>query len=312
MSFSSDRREFLKRGLAVTATVLAGGRLSLTDTHESLAQGFPDLVVVNGSDPAAMTRTAVDALGGMGRFVKPGNKVVLKPNMSFSSGPAAASNTHPAVVAEVARMCIQSGASRVSVLDNVLHTPEECLSLSQIPATCAAIPQTTVNVVKSKRLYRQVNVPAGRQVKSMEAVAEVLDADVLIAIPVGKSHASSGVSLSMKGMMGLISDRNSFHGRYDLHEAIVDMVTVLKPHLVVIDGTRILSTGGPGGPGKVIPLNVIIASPDMVAADAQMIALGTWYNRKFEPGQVKHVRLAAERGLGRMDLKNLNVRNIKT
>lgn len=311
MPFSSDRREFLKKGLAVTATVFSGGHFALMDPRESHAQAFPDLVVINGSDPAAMTRAAVDALGGMGRFVKPGNKVVIKPNMSFSSGPAAAANTHPAVVGEVARMCIQSGASKVSVLDNVLHTPDECLSLSQIPATCAAIPQTTVNVVKSKRLYRQVNVPAGRQVKSMEAVAEVLDADVLIAVPVGKSHAASGVSLSMKGMMGLIYDRNSFHGRYDLHEAIADMVTVLKPNLVVIDGTRILSTGGPGGPGKIIPLNVVIASPDMVAADAQMIALGTWYNRKFEPGQVKHVRLAAERGLGRMDLKNLNVRNIK-
>ncbi len=312
MSFSSDRREFLKRGLAVTATVFAGGRFSLMDPQESSAQDFPDLVVANGSDPAAMTRAAVDALGGMGRFVKPGNKVVLKPNMSFSSGPAAAANTHPAVVGEVARMCVQAGASKISVLDNVLHTPDECLSLSQIPATCAVIPQTTVNVVKSKRLYRQVEVPAGRQVKSLEAVAEVLDADVLIAVPVGKSHAASGVSLSMKGMMGLIYDRNSFHSRYDLHEAIVDMVTVLKPHLVVIDGTRILSSGGPGGPGKIIPLNIVIASPDMVAADAQMIALGTWYDRPFEPGQVKHVRLAAERGLGRMDLKNLNVRNIKT
>ena len=311
MSFSSDRREFLKRGIAVTATVFAGGHFTLMDPRESHAQAFPDLVVANGTDPAAMTRAAVDALGGMGRFVKPGNKVVLKPNMSFASGPASAATTHPAVVGEVARMCIQAGASKVSVLDNVLHTPEECLSLSQIPATCAAIPQTTVNAVKSKRLYRQVDVPAGRQVKSMEAVAEALDADVLIAVPVGKTHASSGVSLSMKGMMGLISDRNSFHGRYDLHEAIADMVTVLKPHLVVIDGTRILSTGGPGGPGKIIPLNVVIASPDMVAADAQMIALGTWYNRKFEPGQVKHVRLAAERGLGRMDLNNLNVRNIK-
>ncbi len=312
MSFSSDRREFLKRGLAVTATVFAGGRFSLMDPQESCAQDFPDLVVANGSDPAAMTRAAVDALGGMGRFVKPGNKVVLKPNMSFSSGPAAAANTHPAVVGEVARMCIQAGASKISVLDNVLHTPDECLSLSQIPATCAVIPQTTVNVVKSKRLYRQVEVPAGRQVKSLEAVAEVLDADVLIAVPVGKSHAASGVSLSMKGMMGLIYDRNSFHSRYDLHEAIVDMVTVLKPHLVVIDGTRILSSGGPGGPGKIIPLNIVIASPDMVAADAQMIALGTWYDRPFEPRQVKHVRLAAERGLGRMDLQNLNVRNIKT
>jgi len=90
----------------------------------------------------------------------------------------------------------------------------------------------------------------------------------------------------------------------------VDMVTVLKPHLVVIDGTRILSTGGPGGPGKVIPLDLVIASTDMVAADAQMVTLGTWYGRTFTPDQVRHIRIAAERRLGRMDLDRLKISNI--
>ena len=110
--------------------------------------------------------------------------------------------------------------------------------------------------------------------------------------------------------MGLIYDRTSFHNRYNLHESIVDMVTVLKPHLVVMDGTRILSTGGPGGPGEVIPLDLVIASPDMVAADAQMVALGTWYGKKLQPKQIKHIRMAAERGLGRIDLDNLNIKKI--
>lgn len=311
MSLLPDRREFLKSGLVTTASLITGGSLGLISARESFAQQIPDLVVAHGSDPAKIAHAAVEALGGMKRFVKPGNKVVIKPNMSFGSGPEAGSNTHPAIVGELARMCVEAGATKVSVPDNVLQTPEECLELSKIPSACTAIPQTTVNVVKSKRLYREVKVPQGRQFKSMEVIAEVLDSDVLIACPVGKSHSASGVSLAMKGMMGLIYDRVSFHGRYDLHDAIVDMVTVLKPHLVVIDGTRILSTGGPGGPGKVIPLNLVVASPDIVAADAQMLALGTWYGKKFEPRQVRHISLAAERGLGRMDLSKLNIRDIK-
>jgi uncharacterized protein (DUF362 family) len=89
------------------------------------------------------------------------------------------------------------------------------------------------------------------------------------------------------------------------------MVTVLKPKLVVIDATRILSSGGPGGPGTVIPLDTVIASTDMVAADAQMVAMGTWYGRKFQPGQVKHIQLAAQQGLGRIDLDKLNIKSIK-
>jgi uncharacterized protein (DUF362 family) len=259
-----------------------------------------------------MSRKAVDSLGGMQRFVKSGNKVVIKPNMSFASGPEAGSNTHPAVVREVAKMCAEAGASKISVLDNVLHNASDCLSMSRIPEVCRDVPLTSVSAAQAKRLFREVKVPNGKQLTSMQVLAEVLDADVLIAVPVGKSHSSSGVSLSMKGMMGLINDRTSFHSRYDLHEAIVDMASVLKPQLVVVDGTRILSSGGPGGPGKVIPLNLVIASTDMVAADAQMVALGTWYNRPFRPDQVRHIRLAAERGLGSLDLQKLNVQNINT
>ncbi len=311
MSYRPDRREFLKSGLAVTASLVTTGSLGLMSPLDSFAEQAPDLVVAHGADPAKIARAAVDALGGMRRFVKPGNKVVIKPNMSFGSGPDAGSNTHPAIVAEVAKMCLEAGASKISVLDNVLQAPEDCLTLSKIPAACAGIPQTSVSVVKSKRLYREVKVPLGRQFKSTQVISEVLDSDVLIAVPVGKSHSASGVSFAMKGMMGLIYDRSSFHGRYDLHDAIVDLITVLKPHLTIIDGTRILSTGGPGGPGKVIPLNLVVASPDVVAADSQMLALGTWYGKKFEPKQVRHISLAAERGLGRMDLSKLNIKDIK-
>lgn len=306
-----DRREFIKTGLAATAAVLAGGPAAILGDGYARAENFPDVVICHGTSPKALARAAVEALGSMKRFVKPGNKVVIKPNMSFASGPGAGSNTNPEIVAEVARMCAEAGAVRISVLDNVLQEPKSCLSLSKIPASCSAIPNTVVSNVQAQRFFREVKVPNGTQFKSMEVISDVLDADVLIAVPVGKSHSSSGVSLSMKGMMGLIYDRGSFHGRYDLHEAIVDMVSVLKPKLVVMDGTRILSTGGPGGPGKVIPLDLVLASTDIVAADAQMLALGTWYDRKFKPDQVRHIASAAKRGLGRMDLNNLNVKNIK-
>jgi uncharacterized protein (DUF362 family) len=307
----TDRRGFLKTGLLTTAAVATGAASSLFSVKDVCAQQVPDVAISHGQDAGAITRAAVEALGGMKRFVKPGNKVVIKPNMSFASGPERASNTDPLVVREVARMCIEAGASRIAVLDNVLNSPQDCLKLSQIPAHLKDIQNTVVSIVQNQRFFREVKIPDGREFKSMQAVSEALDADVLIAVPVGKSHSSSGVSLSMKGMMVLIYDRLSFHSRYNLHEAIVDMVTVLKPHLVVIDGTRILGTGGPGGPGKVIPMNLVIASTDMVAADAQMVALGTWYDRKIQPNQVRHIRVAAERGLGSLDLDKLNVKNIR-
>jgi uncharacterized protein (DUF362 family) len=310
MPNKSDRREFLKNGLVATAAAVTYGS-GILNPVASLADSFPDLVVCHGNDPGTMTLKAVEALGGMKRFVKPGNKVLIKPNMSFASEPGAANNTNPIIVKEVARLCAEAGASKISVLDNVLSSPTDCMKLSKIPEFCKDVPNTTVNTVKNKRFFREATVKDGKLLKSMEVVSDALDADVLIAVPVGKSHSSSGVSLSMKGMMGLVFDREVFH-RKGLHETIVDMVTVLKPHLVIVDGTHILSTGGPGGRGKVIPLNIVIASADMVAADAQMVALGTWYDRKFQPQEVRHIRLAAERGLGSLDLAKLTIKNINT
>lgn len=312
MSHRTNRREFLKGGLLATAAVMSGGAAGLMLPDPSGAAPTPDVVVSHGTDPARITRAAVDALGGIRRFVKPGGRVVIKPNMSFASAPARAANTSPEIVREVALMCSEAGASRIAVLDYVLNDPIACLEQSGILAACADIPNASVKNVQSKRLFTSVEVKGGRQLKTLSVVTEVLDSDVLIAIPRGKSHSSAGVSLSMKGMMGLIYDRAAFHSRYDLHESVVDMVTVLKPHLVVVDGTRILSTGGPSGPGKVIPLNLVIASADMVAADAQMVTLGTWYGRKFLPDQVRHIRSAAERGLGSMNLKQLNVVDVKS
>ena len=309
MSRYNNRREFLKNGLVASAAI-AGVSLGIIEPSESFAGEYPDLTICDGKDPAIITRRAIEALGGIKRFVKPGAKVLIKPNMSFARGPESGANTNPLVVREVARLCADAGASRISIVDNVLNNPSDCMKLSKIPEFCKEVPNTHVNYVKNERLFRDVGVDRGTQFKKMKALSDALDADTLIAVPVGKSHGSSGVSMSMKGMMGLIYDRISFHNRYDLHESIVDMVTVLKPHLVVMDGTRILSTGGPGGPGVVIPMDLVIASTDMVASDAQMTALGKWYGKKIQPKQIKHIRIAAERGLGRIDLENLNIKKI--
>ena len=143
-----------------------------------------------------------------------------------------------------------------------------------------------------------------------EVMREVLEADVLIAVPVAKHHGSTGVSLSMKGMMGLIANRSEMHWRYDLHTSIADLCRVLKADLTVIDVTRALTTNGPSGPGEVKTMNTVVASKDMVAADAQVVSMVPWYGQRIPPQKVKHIRIAHEWGLGRMDVDNLTVRRV--
>ena len=146
--------------------------------------------------------------------------------------------------------------------------------------------------------------------KSTDIMTEVLEADVLIAAPVAKHHGGAGVSLTMKGMMGLIYNRGVMHSRYDLHTSIVDLCTRLKAHLALIDATRVLTTNGPGGPGKVERPRTVIASRDMVAADAMAVSMFRWYDKQVEPRQVKYIRMAHERSLGRMDVENLRVAKV--
>lgn len=302
-----SRRGFLRynaRLLLWTAAISAGLRLP----RPAAAGEIPDIALAVG-DRVPATRAAVDLLGGMGRFVKTGQKVVIKPNMSFAGGPEDATDTNPEVVRELVAMCREAGAERVRVLDHTLRREERCIE--GVQKACEVHGDDIVQAVSRSRFFKETPIPEGRQMTETDVMREVLEADVLIAAPVAKSHSGAGVSLSMKGMMGLVYNRGVMHSRYDLHESIVDLASLLKPALVVVDGSRVLSTNGPGGPGRVLKMDTIIASADMVAADAQAVAMFEWYGRKLQPRNVKHIRIAHERGLGRMDVENLRLKQVQ-
>jgi uncharacterized protein (DUF362 family) len=297
-----DRRTFLKVPLLAAA---ASPLLSLVP-QQTLASSFPDVAVVKGP-AAASAREAVRLLGGMGRFVKPGGKVVIKPNMSFAHPPENATNTSPEVVREILLMCREAGAGQVLVLDNPLHNAELSLTRSGILAACDSVEPGICKHLQNKRFYAETSIPQGRKMTSNAFMRDVLEADVLIAVPVCKSHGATQVSLSLKGQMGLIYDRGVMHRGQNLHTTIVDLYTRLKPALAVIDASRVLSTNGPGGPGLILHPGEIIASADAVAADALAVASYEWGGRKLEPRQIGYIKEAHERGLGRMDIESLNI-----
>jgi len=302
-----NRRDFLKYQLQGSLW-LSAGAAGLVAPATGLAAATPDIAVVKGA-PGAAVRAAVGLLGGMGAFVKAGNRVVVKPNMSFASPPEQATNTHPLVVREIVAMCREAGAASVLVLDHPLAPGRLCMERSGIRDAVGTVGPDMVFTVDDGDFFRAKAIPGASRLARTEIMTEVLRADVLIAAPVAKSHSSAGVSLSMKGMMGLVYDRWVMH-RQGLDACITDMCTVLKADLAVIDGTRVLSTGGPRGPGRVLKRDTVIASADMVAADAYAVNAFEWYGQRFKARQVGHIREAHTRGLGRMDVENLTVKSI--
>ena len=299
-----NRRDFLKYQAAGLLALAAGPPLPGLAGRALAQVSAPDVAVVKGR-PGPAVRAAVELLGGMGRFVKAGQKVVVKPNMSFARGPESGANTHPEVVRELVVLCREAGAGRIEVLDNPLHNPEQCLVQSGIPAAVDQVMPGICRQVREERFFLERDLPQARAMLRNAVMREVLEADVLIAAPVAKSHTGAGVSLSLKGQMGLVLNRHVMHSRYPLDQAIADLGTLIKPNLVVIDATRVLASGGPGGPGQVLTPGEVIASTDPVAADATCVAAYEWYGRQIKPRQVAHLAAAAERGLGHLDIENL-------
>jgi uncharacterized protein (DUF362 family) len=268
------------------------------------ADGFPDLVAVKGGSPGAMFDRGMKAAGGMGRFVRKGQRVVIKPNMSWDVPPDGAANTSPALLVGIVKHCLDAGASRVVVVD---HSIEYWENSGKNSGLNDAIKSAGAVYAPSEKegYYQSVSLP-GRVMKETMIHESLLECDVLISAPVLKHHGGAGVSISAKGLMGCVWNRMSYHAN-GLQSCIADFLLARKPDLNVIDAERVRVRNGPrgGAPDDIAEMGSLIISPDVVAADtAGAMMLG------HKEGAIEHIRLAASAGLGEMNLSKLRIERI--
>jgi uncharacterized protein (DUF362 family) len=279
---------------------------AMTATPLAPIAGEPYLAVARGTSPAALTRAVVDALGGISKFVKAGSDVIIKPNMcNAQNGPEYASTTNPEVVAELVKMCLEAGAKRVRVMDSPFSgTAVIAYVKSGIREAVEKVGGQMELMASNKHV--PVDFPNGRSLKSGKVYQDILKADVVINVPIAKHHGSAQLTLAMKGLMGVVQDRNSIHLALD--QRIADLNTVIKPTLNIIDGVRVLMNHGPTGGNlrDVKMANTLLASCDPVAADAYATQL--FFDKK--PQDIDYIKIAAEMGLGRYDFSNLRIREV--
>lgn len=252
------------------------------------------LVVARGTDFRALVDKSLEALGGIEGFVKPGNVVVIKPNIAWDRTPELAANTHPEIVAAVVALCMKAGAKQVKVFDSPCNDARRTYVASGIEEA-AKKEGATVNYV-DERLFRKVSFPNAKLVKEWEVYGEALDADVFINIPIAKHHSLSKLTMCMKNHFGVMGGRRGLLHQ-DIDQRIADLSTLLKPQLHILDATRILKANGPTGGNleDVQVLNTLVSSPDPVAVDSFGATL---FGMKGE--DIGHVKIANEMGLGRM------------
>jgi|UniRef100_A0A7C3WI69 uncharacterized protein (DUF362 family) len=302
-----DRREFLKKAAALGLAAGVGKWLTLPEELWAMApddKPQPIIAKVEGDKWAQITGEAIQKLGGMKKFVNPGETVVVKPNMAWDRPPEMAANAHPAVVRQVVELCLEAGAKQVKVLDHTCHDARKAYASSGIQAAVEAIkdPRVRVEFVDERR-FVEVRAEKAKSLKKWYYYKDILEADRFLNIPVAKHHSEARLTMCLKNMMGAIG---GWRGRchVGLHQNIADMNLVLRPDLHVLDCTRILVRNGPTG-GRIEDVevkNLVLAGPDPVALDAFGATLFG-----LKPGDIGYISKAYELNRGEMDLNKIRL-----
>ena len=310
-----ERREFLKAiALAgVAATIKISNPLSvLAQSGQNLTTGLPyDLVAVMGGEPVEMFRRAMTEMGGMEKFVKAGQKVVVKPNIGWDKTPELAGNTNPDLVAEIIRQCFAAGAKEVVVFDHTCDDWRKCYKNSGIEEAAEA---TGAKVVPAheESYYQEIELPRAKNLKKAKVHNALLDSDVWINVPILKNHGGAKMTISMKNHMGIVWDRGFFH-KNDLQQCIADICTLEKPAVLnIVDAYRVMKTNGPRGKSAADVVNPkgLFISTDIVAVDT---AATKFFNQieSMPLEVVGHLAKGEELSIGTMDIDKLKVKRIR-
>jgi uncharacterized protein (DUF362 family) len=259
----------------------------------------PGAVAISGGEgPAVNLERAMRAAGGIESFVRPGNRVAIKPNCAWDRKPAQAANTDPELVAALVRLCLGAGAASVVVLDNTCHDPVRSFDRSGI---AAAAREAGAGISHQKRSGTVSLDLGGTVLGRWEVLEPIVHADRLINVPVVKHHSLGRATLGMKNWFGaIVGRRPSLHQRID--QVCAELGAAFRPTLTVIDATRVLTGGGPtGGSLDLVRHDDLVAvATDPVAADAWAATL-----LDLSPAELSYLSIAERLGLGTTDWRSV-------
>lgn len=261
----------------------------------------PKMSIIRGRNRVETLRLAVKSIGGIENFIKKGDRVLLKVNAAFASPQMLSATTHPQIVSELTRLCLDAGASSVIVSDNPINDPGSCFTLSGIAD--AARSAGAQLFLPRDDAFKPLSVPGGKLIRNWPVLYDPLKRiNKIIGTAPVKDHHRSGASMIMKNWYGLLGGRrNIFH--QDIQTIITELAMMIRPTLVILDGTTTMMTNGPTG-GSLADLketSTMIAGTDQVAVDAfGATLLGRSLN------DLPFIGMAEAAGLGTADYQSLN------
>ena len=297
------RRDFI-RGAAAAGLALRFGPRAFAGALAPAPAPLSTLAVIEGESPAAITRAALAALGGMSKFVGKGDRVVIKPNVGWDRTPEMAACTNPEVVKTLVEMVLEAGAKKAIVIDNTTNQAKRCYVRSGIQE---AVKQGGGDMLFVDDYRVKKMALKGEWLKEWDIVQDVVESDLVINVPIAKVHSLCRLTLAGKNWLGATAGaRNQFHQSLD--KSIVDLSAFFKPRLTVLDAYRILVRNGPQG-GRLSDTELrktVIAGTDPVAVDTFGASLFG-----VAPAELPYLGLCQARGLGQTDLGKVRVEKRK-
>ncbi|HRZ14903.1 MAG TPA: DUF362 domain-containing protein [Candidatus Omnitrophota bacterium] len=268
-------------------------------------KGDHDLAAVQGDDPAVITRKAVEAMGGMSRFVKKDAVVVVKPNMAWDRAPEYAANTNPQVVATLVQMCYECGARRVNVFDNPCNSAQRVYENTGIMRAAKekgarVYFMDSWNFLKARFAYDS-------PMRDWPVFRDAIECDTFINVPIVKHHGLTGLTLSMKNLMGVCGGtRGLIH--LDIGRKLVDITDFIAPDLTVVDAFRVLMRHGPSGGSldDVALKRQVFAATDPTLADVYACRI-----MDVDYNTIPYIAEAIDRGMGAYDLGAADIVELK-
>jgi uncharacterized protein (DUF362 family) len=244
----------------------------------------------------ALVREALGHLGGIEAFVKPGQSVLIKPNNTVFYSAEEGCTTDPLVVGALIRLCKDAGASRVMVGESSggFFSSLECMRITGIAAMADREGAELIDLGSDKVPNRTVPIPGGKVIREVPLPEPILDADVIIDCPKAKNHHIEPITCALKNWVGTVNQnwREYNHGDWEMLGRFMDIMTVIRPKLVVVDA---LICGEGDGPIADQPrwCGSILASTDPVATDVTVCRM-----MGHDPERLGFAKQAEERGLG--------------
>jgi len=271
--------------------------LKLNDYRVEKPALAADVGIGRQGSASDMLRKALDGIGGMQHYIKPGDIVLVKPNVAFDRSPNLGATSNPELLEQIVRMLlVDCRAQEVRVADNPIESPADCFAKSKV-RYAAEVGGGRVYLPDSNA-FKMLNTPGAKLIENWWFFHRPFtNVDKVIGLAPIKDHNLCSASMGMKNWYGLLGGtRNQFH--QDIHEIVSDLSIMIRPTMTILDGTRVLMENGPtgGDPSNVREGDAVLAALDPVACDAWAFEHLLLRGRDYP----KYLLMAEEKGSGKL------------